>query len=121
SAPRRHSGEDKLTFKQAGCLWDHRQNPLQPWPKRLSRTERRTSRGVVASPLTRTQDNRSAIGLPSKDRRAAQLPERPSSTCSSPTLRAICGPLHRGPISRPYPHREPVLIGVPLELTAYPT
>src|SRR5262249_27975588 len=60
-------------------------------------------------------------GLPSKDRRVAQLPERPSSACSSSTLRAICGPLHRGPISRPYPHREPVLIGVPLELTAYPT
>ena len=28
-----------------------------------------------------------AIGLPSKDRRAAQLPERPSSACSSSTLR----------------------------------
>ena len=33
----------------------------------------------------------------------------------------IYGPLHRGPISRPYPHREPVLIGVPLELLADPT
>jgi hypothetical protein len=33
---------------------------------------------------------------------------------------AICEPLCRGPISRPYPHREPVLIGVPLELLAEP-
>jgi hypothetical protein len=33
---------------------------------------------------------------------------------------AICEPLHRGPISRPYSHREPVLIGVPLELLAEP-
>src|SRR5215469_5311736 len=39
-------------FKQAGCLWDHRQNPLPPWPegKCLSRTDRRTSRDIVASP-----------------------------------------------------------------------
>jgi hypothetical protein len=33
---------------------------------------------------------------------------------------AICKPLRRGPISRPYSHREPVLIGVPLELLAEP-
>jgi hypothetical protein len=33
---------------------------------------------------------------------------------------AICKPLHRGPISRPCSHREPVLIGVPLELLAKP-
>src|SRR5262249_19834473 len=37
-ALRHHSGEVELTFKQAGCLWDHWQSPLQPWPKRLSRT-----------------------------------------------------------------------------------
>src|SRR5262245_17671396 len=29
---------------------------------------------------------------------------------------AICDPVCRAPISRPYPHREPVLIGVPLKL-----
>src|SRR5262249_1898099 len=33
---------------------------------------------------------------------------------------AICKPLRRGPISRPYSHREPVLIGAPLELLAEP-
>jgi hypothetical protein len=55
-----------------------------------------------------------AIGLPSKDRRAAQLPERLSSACTSSTLR---GDLR----TSAYPHREPVLIGVPLELLADPT
>jgi hypothetical protein len=55
-----------------------------------------------------------AIGLPSKDRRAAQLPERLSSACTSSTLR---GHLR----TSAYPHREPVLIGVPLELLADPT
>jgi hypothetical protein len=52
--------------------------------------------------------------------RAAQLPERPSSLQQFHIKGAICEPLHRGPISRPYPHREPVLIGVPLELLAEP-
>ena len=40
-----------------------------------------------SAPSHQRRDNRSAIGLPSKDRRAAQLPERPSSACSSSTLR----------------------------------
>jgi hypothetical protein len=57
-----------------------------------------------------------------ESRRAAQLPERPSSLQQFHIKGkgAICEPLHRGPISRPYPHREPVLIGVPLELLAEP-
>jgi hypothetical protein len=49
------------------------------------------------------------------------LPERPSSAYSSPTFDgAIYGPPHQGPISRPHPHREPVLIGKPLELPGRP-
>jgi hypothetical protein len=37
---RPHSKEHELAFKQAGCLWDHRQSPPQPRPKgkHLSRT-----------------------------------------------------------------------------------
>src|SRR5947207_9358766 len=38
-APRRNNGEHKLPFKQAGCLWDHREIPLQPWRQRLSRSD----------------------------------------------------------------------------------
>jgi hypothetical protein len=48
------------------------------------------------------------------------LPERPSSLQQFHIKGAICEPLHRGPISRPHPHREPVLISVPLELLAEP-
>ena len=55
-----------------------------------------------------------------KSRRAAQFPERPSSLQQFHIKGAICEPLHRGPISRPHPHREPVLISVPLELLADP-
>jgi hypothetical protein len=56
----------------------------------------------------------------SKTRRAAQFPERPSSLQQFHIKGAICEPLHRGPISRPHPPREPVLISVPLELLAEP-
>jgi hypothetical protein len=50
------------------------------------------------------------------------LPERPSKRLQQFHIEgAIYGPLHQGPISRPHPYREPVLIGVPLELLADPT
>ena len=50
------------------------------------------------------------------------MPERPSKRLQQFHIEgAIYGPLHQGPISRPHPYREPVLIGVPLELLADPT
>jgi hypothetical protein len=48
-------------------------------------------------------------------------PSGPSITCSSSTLAGDFGPLHRGPISRPYPTREPLLIGAPRAGSAEPT
>ena len=48
-------------------------------------------------------------------------PGGPSITCSSSTLAGDFGPLHRGPISRPYPTREPLLIGAPRAGSAEPT
>jgi hypothetical protein len=60
------------------------------------------------------------MGGTAESRRAAQFPERPSSLQQFLIKGAICEPLHRGPISRPHPHREPVLISVPLELLAEP-
>src|SRR5262249_30401689 len=58
----------------------------------------------------------------SEGRRAAQLPERPSKRLQQFHIQgAIYGPPHQGPISRPHPHREPVLIEPPLELLADPT
>ena len=63
-----------------------------------------------------------AVSNVSKGRRAAQLPERPSKRLQQFHIQgAIYGPPHQGPISRPHPHREPVLIGAPLELLADPT
>jgi hypothetical protein len=41
--------------------------------------------------------------------------------CCSQHWRAILGCLHRGPISRPYPNREPLHIGAPSALAAEPT
>jgi hypothetical protein len=50
------------------------------------------------------------------------LPERPSKRLQQFHIQgAIYGPPHQGPISRPHPHREPVLIDAPLELLADPT
>jgi len=50
------------------------------------------------------------------------LPERPSKRLQQFHIQgAIYGPPHQGPISRPHPHREPVLIDVPLEPLADPT
>src|SRR5262245_57553336 len=43
--------------------------------------------GEGAELCTKSERRLDAIGLPSKDWRAAQLPERPSSACSSSTLR----------------------------------
>src|SRR5262252_6499017 len=45
-APRRRSGERKLMFKQACCLWDHPQKLVWSWPKgkRLSSAGRRGDR-----------------------------------------------------------------------------
>src|SRR5262249_39831571 len=58
----------------------------------------------------------------SEGRRATQLPERPSKRLQQFHIQgAIYGPPHQGPISRPHPHREPVLIDAPLELLADPT
>src|ERR1700720_55181 len=54
-------------------------------------------------------------------RRTAGLPKRSFNTCSSSTLAGDFGPLHRGPISRPYPTREPLLIGAPRAGSAEPT
>src|SRR5580704_5102558 len=48
-------------------------------------------------------------------------PSGPSITCSGSTLAGDFGPLHRGPISRPYPTREPLLIGAPRAGSAEPT
>jgi hypothetical protein len=60
-------------------------------------------------------------GPPSKAGGPPSCPSDPLVPAAVPHQGAIYGPLHRGPISRPYPHREPVLIGVPLELLADPT
>ena len=50
------------------------------------------------------------------------MPERPSKRLQQFHIQgAIYGPPHQGPISRPHPHREPVLIDAPLELLADPT
>jgi hypothetical protein len=55
--------------------------------------------------LRTKQDAQTEEGSPESD---------PSSTYSSSTFkRAIAGPPHQGPISRPHPTREPLLIGVP--------
>ena len=56
-----------------------------------------------------------------KAREAAGFPRRPSVPAAVPHWRAILGRLHRGPISRPYPNREPLHIGAPSALAAEPT
>ena len=83
-------------------------------PARVGNEVVRTrTRGNVISPV---------CGPELESRRAAQLPERPSKRLQQFHIQgAIYGPPHQGPISRPHPHREPVLIGAPLELLADPT
>jgi len=57
-APRRRSGERKLMFKQACCLWDHPQKLVWSWPKgkHLSSTDRRTSRVKISDNLLSLAD-----------------------------------------------------------------
>src|SRR5262249_14075158 len=58
-APRRRSGERKLMFKQACCVWDHPQKLVWSWPKgkRLSSTDRRTSRVKISDNLLALADD----------------------------------------------------------------
>src|SRR5436853_4140211 len=65
--------------------------------------------------------NGARFALPKMVEGPPGCPSGPSITCSSSTLAGDFGPLHRGPISRPYPTREPLLIGAPRAGSAEPT
>src|SRR5262245_33591825 len=81
-----------------------------------------TTTPLCANSIERRYWELVAVSNASEGRRAAQLPERPSKRLQQFHIQgAIYGPPHQGPISRPHPHREPVLIDAPLELLADPT
>jgi hypothetical protein len=77
---------------------------------------------VSAELCTKSEWRRDAIGLRyTKDRRAAQLPERPSSACSSSTLRGDLRTSAPGAYLPAVSASGTCAYGVPLELLADPT
>ena len=72
-------------------------------------------------PLVRDRNGRAKVRGPlQKGGGPPSCPSDPLALQQFHIKGAICEPLRGGPISRPYSHREPVLIGVPLELLAEP-